>query len=128
MIQQIFCSISPHLYPQHDLFKLPLEAVHFYMEYNYWKYRKTVDELEKAIPFQEGRLTTLKSFLFGLVTYFLFLFLIPSSMAKMINKNFRHFIRKDIHLVSWDKVYKPLSCGRLGVKILFLFNKTLLNK
>ena len=83
---------------------------------------------------KEGRLTLLKSTLSSLPTYFLSLFTIPVSVAKRIEKLQRNFLWGGMgevakyHLVSWDQVCSPITCGGLGIKNLTMFNKALLGK
>jgi hypothetical protein len=81
-----------------------------------------------------GRVTLIKSTLSNLTTYFLSLFLIPSSVASRIEKLHRDFLwgglgeKFKYHLVSWSTVCSPISEGRLGIRNLRIFNKALLGK
>lgn len=81
-----------------------------------------------------GRVTLIKSVLASLPTYFLSLFVIPTSMANDIEKCQRDFLwgkgRGDTgpHLVAWEDVYKPKMNGGLGFKRIRNVNKALLSK
>jgi hypothetical protein len=81
-----------------------------------------------------GRVTLIKSTLFNLPTYFLSFFPIPSSVASRIEKLHRDFLWRGTseefkyHLVSWSKVFPPISEGGLGIWNLRIFNKALLGK
>ncbi|KAF5476686.1 hypothetical protein F2P56_003400 [Juglans regia] len=81
-----------------------------------------------------GRLTLIKSILSNLPTYFLSLFQLPARVAARIEKLYRDFLWSGIgdefkfHLISWDKVCRPLSSGGLGIKNLRTFNRALLGK
>ena len=77
-----------------------------------------------------GRLTLLKSTLFGPPTYFLSLFTIPTHVANKIEKLQRDFLWGDskTHLLGWEKVCMPIANGGLGIRKLTTFNKALLGK
>ncbi|KAG6708038.1 hypothetical protein I3842_06G060300 [Carya illinoinensis] len=70
----------------------------------------------------------------NLLTYFLSLFPLHVGVANRLKKIFRDFLwggledERKFHLIKWDKVCTPLSCGGLGVRKLRSFNKTLLGK
>ena len=73
---------------------------------------------------KRGRLTSLKSTLSSLPTYFLSLFTIPTHVANKIEKLQRDFLWGDskTHLLGWDKVCMPI------IRKLTTFNKALLGK
>ena len=77
-----------------------------------------------------GRLTLLKSTLFGPPTYFLSLFTIPTHVANKIEKLQRDFLWGDrkTHLLGWEKVCTPIANSGLGIRKLTTFNKALLGK
>ncbi|KAF5471044.1 hypothetical protein F2P56_011519 [Juglans regia] len=57
-----------------------------------------------------------------------------AGVANRLEKIFRDFLwggledEKKLHLIKWDKVCTPLSCGGLGIRKLRIFNKALLGK
>uniref|UniRef100_A0A2N9HRV7 Kinesin motor domain-containing protein n=1 Tax=Fagus sylvatica TaxID=28930 RepID=A0A2N9HRV7_FAGSY len=81
-----------------------------------------------------GRVTLIKSTLSNIPTYYVSLFSIPTSVAQHLEKIQRDFLwgvmgeEFKYHLVSWDRVCKPLRYGGLGIKILVLFNQAFLGK
>ncbi|KAG6718914.1 hypothetical protein I3842_04G177000 [Carya illinoinensis] len=81
-----------------------------------------------------GWLILIKSTLSNLPTYFLSLFPIPACVVAWIEKLYRDFLWSGIgdefkfHLVSWDKVCRPIPYGGLGIKNLRTFNWALLGK
>ncbi|XP_041009378.1 uncharacterized protein LOC121253433 [Juglans microcarpa x Juglans regia] len=81
-----------------------------------------------------GRVNLIKSTLSNLPTYFLSVFPIPACVAARIKKLYRDFLWSGMeddfkfHLVSWDKVCKPILSGGLGIKNLKTFNRALLGK
>jgi len=83
---------------------------------------------------KDGKVTLIKSTLTNLPMYFMYLFPIPASMAKHIEKLQRDFLWGGLgvefkyHLVSWSKVCSPISEGDLDIKNLIVFNRTLLGK
>ncbi|KAG6692683.1 hypothetical protein I3842_10G126000 [Carya illinoinensis] len=66
-----------------------------------------------------GRITLLKSTFSNLPTYFLSLFRLPAGVARRIERIFQNFLCggkgevKKFHLVNWNKVCQPISCGGL---------------
>ncbi|KAE8716021.1 RING finger protein [Hibiscus syriacus] len=81
-----------------------------------------------------GRLVLIKSVLSSLPIFFLSIFKMPSSICLRLNSLLSNFLwgggvdKKKMHWVSWDKVYRPLSVGGLGVTDLSLLNRALLGK
>ena len=81
-----------------------------------------------------GRVTSIKSTLSNLPTYFLSLFPIPAFVANWIAKLQRNFLWGDLgdepkfHLVKWATVCTTLSSSSLGKRNLRHFNEALLKK
>jgi hypothetical protein len=84
--------------------------------------------------FNSGRVTLIKSSLSNLPMYFFSLFPILVSVANCIEKLYRDFLwdgfgeKFKYHLVSWSKVYSPISERGLGIQNLRIFNRALLGK
>jgi hypothetical protein len=81
-----------------------------------------------------GKVTLIKSTLSNLPTYFLSLFLIPSEVAKRLEKLQRDFLWSGLgsefkyHLVSWSTICEPFCNGGLAIRNLRRFNQALLGK
>ena len=90
--------------------------------------------LIKSTLSKGGRITLIKSTLSNLPTYFLLLLPLLAGVASRIENIYCNFLwggigeEKKFHLVSWNKVCQPVSCGGLGVRNLRLFNKALIGK
>jgi hypothetical protein len=84
--------------------------------------------------FKGGRVTSIKSTLANIPTYYLSLFPILGSVPAHIEKLQCDFLWGGIgdefkyHLVSWSKVCTPILEGGLGIRNLMMFNRTLLGK
>jgi hypothetical protein len=98
------------------------------------KLERRLSGWQKLYLSKGGRLTLLKSTLSSLPTYFLSLFTIPFSVVRRIEKLQRDLFWGGLgdevkhHLVGWDTICTPKEVGGLGVRSLFLTNKTLLGK
>ncbi|KAG6720010.1 hypothetical protein I3843_03G038700 [Carya illinoinensis] len=94
-----------------------------------WRGREKLVGSKKLYLSKGGIITLIKSTLSNLPTYFLSLIPIPIVVANRLEKLFRDFLWRDLgeeakfHLVSWDKICTPLSCGGLGFRKLSIFNK-----
>jgi hypothetical protein len=81
-----------------------------------------------------GKVTLIKSTLSSLPTCFMSLFSFLARVANRIEKLQQDFLWDEIvkefkcHLVSWSKVFSPISKGDLGVQNLRIFNCALLGK
>ena len=81
-----------------------------------------------------GRLTSLKSTLSSLPTFFLSLFTIPLVVADRLERIQRNFLWGNSEeafkypLVAWNKVCWPIEIGGLGMRRFGLFNQALLGK
>ncbi|KAL4366278.1 hypothetical protein GQ457_05G030610 [Hibiscus cannabinus] len=80
-----------------------------------------------------GRLVLVKSVLSNLPIYYLSLFEIPKSVAKVLNGLMAKFIwgsnsERPIHWLKWDTLTKPKDLGGLGICDVKLKNRALLNK
>lgn len=89
----------------------------------------------KGLYLSKGeRITLIKSVLSSLPTHFLSPFIIPSSVANVIEKYQRKFLwgksreGKGPHLIAWEEVCKPKVCGELGIKRIKDVNNVLLAK
>lgn len=81
-----------------------------------------------------GRLTLIRSTLSNLPTYFMSIFIIPSSVARRLEKLERNFLwegsmeERKYHLIQWETVRSSLESGGLGIKKLKSFNVALMGK
>ncbi|KAL4609930.1 hypothetical protein ACB092_08G016100 [Castanea dentata] len=81
-----------------------------------------------------GRLTSLKSTLSSLPTYYLSLFTIPKAMATKLERIQRNFLWGSsieyfkYPLVAWEKVCLSRELGGMGIRNLASFNQALLGK
>lgn len=84
-----------------------------------------------------GRLVLLKSAIDSIPTFWFSLYKIPSGIVSQIEKARRKFLwsgstlpgaKKKLHLLNWERVCTPKSCGRLGLVPIQLRNKVLLAK
>jgi hypothetical protein len=81
-----------------------------------------------------GRLTLSKSMLSNLPTHFLYLFPVPMSVVRRIEKVQRDFLwggmggEQKLHLVNWNQVCRPVWVGGLGIRNIHKFNQALLGK
>ncbi|KAL5728306.1 hypothetical protein ACHQM5_001405 [Ranunculus cassubicifolius] len=98
------------------------------------KFRKRLAMWKRVYLSKGGRLVLVKSTLLSLPVYMLSLFVLPSSVAKELEKIVRCFLwgkkggRRKIHLLSWNKICLPLGWGGLGVRRLKDVNVSLLSK
>lgn len=90
--------------------------------------------MEKKILSSRGKLTLINSNSSSLPIYFMFLFKMPISVAKKIEKLQRQFFwsdsieKKKIHLGSWETITKSQKYEGLGVKRMIEKNHALLAK
>ncbi|RZC85287.1 hypothetical protein C5167_041467 [Papaver somniferum] len=87
----------------------------------------------KGFITRAGRITLVKSVLSSLVIFYFSVFLAPVAVIKSLEKIMRKFIwdsggTKQIHLVNWEELCKPLKLGGLGIKSIRMMNKSLLEK
>ncbi|KAG6656768.1 hypothetical protein CIPAW_04G044700 [Carya illinoinensis] len=98
------------------------------------KFEGKLPEWKRIYLSKEGRITLIKSTFFNLPTYFLSLFPVPAGVANRLEKICWDFLwggledTRKFHLIKWNTVCTPLSCGGLGIRNLRTFNKALLGK
>ena len=95
---------------------------------------KEVGCVEKVLFVLGGRITLILSCLSYIHSYFLSLFMIPTSIVLKIEKMQRDFLwlgsgegKKD-HLIKWDVVCRPKEFGGLWIGKTSLRNRALLGK
>lgn len=93
----------------------------------------SIKKRSRCLPIGGG-ITLLNSTLISLPICFLFLFIIPKSVAKRLEKIQRDFLwrggalEKKPHLVNWSTICKDKKRGSLGIKDLSTINIALLGK
>lgn len=81
-----------------------------------------------------ARVTLIKSVISNLSVYYLYLFLIPSGVAKQLDKMIRKFFLNEadnkgkLHTVSWEKLSTSKKLRGLGIKDTQAMNSALLQK
>lgn len=81
-----------------------------------------------------GRVTQIKASLASIPIYYLSLFVMPSSVCKVLEQIQRDFLWRrnkevgGLHLVAWDRVCTPKERGEIGIRRLQDMNQALLYK
>jgi len=92
------------------------------------RFRKKLAGWKSKLLSRGGRLTLLKSSIWGLPIYFMYLFTIPTSLARCLEKIVRDFLwpnngsTKGLHWVNWGEIFCPKHQGGLGVRPLSEMN------
>jgi hypothetical protein len=85
------------------------------------KVERRLASWQKLYLSKGGRVTLIHSTLLSIATYYLYLFLIPVSVAKRLERLQREFLwsgmgdEAKFHLVNWHKVCTQIEAGVLGV-------------
>ncbi|WMV30871.1 hypothetical protein MTR67_024256 [Solanum verrucosum] len=110
------------------------QQTHQWMRRNQLSSDSAIDDVEKTVQSENGRVILVNSVLDALPTYVMSLFPIPSKVLKRSDSLRRKFIwqgnkeNKVIHLVTWDCLITGKKDGVLGTRDLKVHNLSLLMK